>query len=160
MTPVIGRISPASVFNRVLLPAPLRPRMATAPRAGASMVRSNSTWLRPYPAFRFCTSSRIGPSNTTGIDLLDRGRSLDFRDAAVVEHPALIQHRQMVADVLDEVDVVLDDQERALRFDRLQQLPGDAPLLGAHPAGRLVEQQQFWLGRQRHRDLQPLLLAM
>ena len=46
------------------------------------------------------------------------------------------------------------------RLDRLEQLAGDAPLLRAHAAGRLVEQQQLGLRRQRHGDFEPLLLAV
>jgi len=72
----------------------------------------------------------------------------------------LVEHGETVADVADEVQVVLDDDQGAVRLDRLQQLAGDAALLGAHAAGRLVEQQQLGLQRQRHRDFEPLLLAV
>ncbi len=42
----------------------------------------------------------------------------------------------------------------------IEQLAGDTALLEAHTGGRLVEQEQRRLGRERHRDLQPLLLAV
>jgi hypothetical protein len=34
-------------FISVVLPAPLRPRIATPPRHGTAMLTPNSTWLRP-----------------------------------------------------------------------------------------------------------------
>jgi hypothetical protein len=34
---------------------------------------------------------------------------LDLLDAALVQYPALIEHRQPIAKVLDEVDVMFDD---------------------------------------------------
>ena len=39
--------SPTIAFINVVLPAPLRPRMATPPRQGTPSVTPNSTWLRP-----------------------------------------------------------------------------------------------------------------
>ena len=45
--PRAGLRSPASVRSSVVLPAPLRPRIATAPRDGTLRLTSNSAWLVP-----------------------------------------------------------------------------------------------------------------
>ena len=93
-------------------------------------------------------------------DHLNPGARLNMLNRTGIQHASLIQHGQSVADVADEIEIMLDDDEGAALLDRLQQFAGDAALLQAHAAGRLVEQQQLRLACQRHRDLQPLLLAV
>ena len=66
----------------------------------------------------------------------------------------------MVADVLDEVEVVLDDHHRAELLHRQQQLTGRAALLRAHARRRLVEEQELRPAHERHADLEPLLHAV
>src|SRR3984893_11747113 len=151
--------SPTMAFISVVLPAPLRPRMATPPRQDACSVTPNGTWLRPKPASRALISRNLS-SGTAEIDLLHLGAGLNLTDRAAVEHAALVEHRQAVADVANEIEIVLDDHQRAFLLDRLQQFAGNPALFQAHASGRLVQQQQFGFGRQRHRDLEPLLLPM
>src|ERR1700746_1684117 len=100
--------SPTMVLNRVVLPAPLRPSTATAPRGRAATLTSNRTWRRPYETQRPFTSRRFG-SGTGEIDLLHLAAVLDLRDGAALEHIALIQDREHVADVADEIEIMLDD---------------------------------------------------
>ena len=76
------------------------------------------------------------------------------------EHAALVQHRDLARDLLDEGHVVLDHHERVLAGERQEQLAGALGLLVAHAGDRLVEQQQPGLLHQQHADLQPLLLAV
>src|ERR1700749_2858726 len=90
--------SPTIAFISVVLPAPLRPRIATPPRHGTLRLTSNRTWLRPYPASRLLISRYLS-SGTAEINLLDLGAGLDFLNRAAIEHAALIQHRKPVADV-------------------------------------------------------------
>ena len=85
---------------------------------------------------------------------------LDLLDAALVQHPALIEHRQTITQVLNEVDVVFDDDQRTLRSDRTKEFTCYAALFRAHSSGRLIEQEQFRPARQRKGDLEPLLMTM
>src|SRR6185437_4557873 len=148
IAPAPARNSPISVLSSVVLPAPLRPRIATAPRLGTTSDTPNSTWLRPYEV-QSSRTSRNAASDTGEIRPLHFFAGLDLLDRAALDHLALIEHGEAVADVADEIEVVLDDDERAALLDRQQQLAGDAPLLQAHAAGRLVEQQETWLRGQR-----------
>src|SRR4051794_34385805 len=99
-------------------------------------------------------------SGTAEIDILEEfiGRNLD--NLAKRQALDLVEHGETIAGVADEIEVVLDDHQRAMFVDRLQQFAGDAELLQAHAAGGLVQQQKLRLAGKRHRDLQPLLLAM
>src|ERR1700730_12425177 len=159
MEPPRASSSPTMVRSSVVLPAPLRPSTATAPRRRAARLTSNRTGLRPYDP-RSPRTSRKGGSDTGEIDLLHLAAVLDLRDRSTLEHSALIEHGEHVADVADEIEIVLDDDQRAATLDRKQQLAGKAPLLQAHAGGRLVEQQKPWFRCKRHGNLEPLLLAI
>src|SRR5580704_6588192 len=159
MEPLPASSSPTTVRNNVVLPAPLRPSTATAPRRCAASLTSNKTWLRPYETQSPRTSRKAG-SDTGQIDLLHFPAALDLRDWSALEHGALIQDREHVADVADEIEIVLDDDERTATLDRNQQLAGKTPLLQAHARGRLVEQKKPWFRCERHGNLEPLLLPM
>src|SRR5216683_1213150 len=159
MEPLRASSSPTMVLSSVVLPAPLRPSTATAPRRRAASFTSNRTWLRPYETHSPRTSRNVG-SDTGEIDLLHLAAVLDPRDRSTLEHIALIQDGQHVADVADEIEIVLDNDERTATLDRNQQLAGNAPLLQTHACGRLVEQQKPWFRCERHCNLEPLLLPM
>src|ERR1700730_16525411 len=157
--PLRASSSPTMVLSSVVLPAPLRPSTATAPRWRAARLTSNTTWLRPYETQSPRTSRKAG-SDTGEIDLLHLAAALHLRDRSTLEHIALIQDGEHVADVADEIEIVLDDDERTAPLDRNQPPAGNAPLLQAHTCGRLVEQQKPWFRCKRHCNLEPLLLPM
>src|SRR5712691_10625263 len=159
MEPLRASSSPTMVLSSVVLPAPLRPSTATAPRRRAARLTSNRTGLRPYETQSPRTSRKVG-SDTSEIDLLHLEAVLDMRDRSTLEHTALIQNGEHVADVADEIEIVLDDDERAATLNRNQQFAGNAPLLQAHACGRFVEEQKPWFGCERHCNLEPLLLPM
>ena len=78
------------------------------------------------------------------------------------QHPALVQHADAVGEMKHHAHVVLDQDDGVVAVavqpaDQLRDLVG---LLVAHAGGRLVEQQQMRLQRQRHRDLGGALVAM
>ena len=75
---------------------------------------------------------------------------------------AVVEHGDALGDAHDDLHVVLDQQDRQLAL--VAQLPHELRelrrLLRVHAGGRLVEQQQLGLGRQRPRDLHPALVAV
>ena len=85
---------------------------------------------------------------------------LDLLDAALVQHPALIEHRQTIADVLDEVDVVFDDDQRTLRLIGRSSSPVTRRSSGLIPPVGSSSRSSFGRQRQRHGDFEPLLLTM
>src|SRR3978361_2245969 len=143
------------VLSSVVLPAPLRPSTATPPRRNAARLTSNRTWLRPYETPRSRTSRNVG-SDTGEIDLLYFAAVLDLLHRPALQHGPLIEHGEHVADVADEIEIVLHDDERAATLDRNKQFTGQAPLLQFHARGRFVEQQKPRFRNQRHRNLKPL----
>src|SRR4030095_4870403 len=108
----------------------------------------------------FWISRYLSSSGTAEIDLLNPGARLNVLHRTAIQYASLIEHGEPVADVANEVEIMLDDDEGAALLDRLQQFAGNPPFLEAHAAARFVQQQKPWLGRQRHRDFKPLLLAM
>ena len=73
---------------------------------------------------------------------------------------AFVKHRDDAGEVAEEVHVVLDDHDRAVLRDLLEQLAGSAALALAHAGDRLVEQQQLVILHQQHADLEPLPLTV
>ena len=88
------------------------------------------------------------------------GSFLTFFHGALGQDLALVQHRDLVRDVLDENHVVLDHQHRAVLDDPVEQLGGLDAFADAHAGDRLVEHQQVGVLDQQHADLEPLLLAV
>jgi hypothetical protein len=85
---------------------------------------------------------------------------LDLVDGALAEHQPLMQHDHPAGNAAQEIHVVLDDHDRAVLDDPLQQLPSTLALALVIPRDGLIEQQQAWVLGQQHRDLQPLALAV
>src|SRR5580704_8612353 len=159
MEPLRASSSPTMVLSSVVLPAPLRPSTATAPRRCAARPTSNRTWLRLYET-QSPRTLRKDESDTGEIDLLHLSAALDLRDRSTLQYITLIQDSEHVADVADEIEIMLDHDERTATLDRHQQLAGNAPLLQVHARGRLVEQQKPWFWCKRHCNLEPLLLPV
>ena len=84
--------------------------------------------------------------------MTSRGIALG-QDLAEIHHDQPARHRnQRVDDMLD------PDDRRAARVNFLDGLDQFAALVLGQSAGDLVEQQKFWLDRQRARQLQTLAL--
>src|SRR6516162_7264568 len=131
MLPLRGASSPTIVFSNVDLPAPLRPSTATAPRLGAARVTSNRTGLVPYETQRSRTW-RNADSDTNKIHLVHFAAVLDVFHCAVVDDVALVENGENIANIVDKIEVVLHDHQRAVPFERHQQLASDASLFKAH----------------------------
>ena len=54
----------------------------------------------------------------------------------------------------------LDEHDRDVTFERAEEAHHALRLVEAHAGDRLVEQEQAWLRRERHRDLELPLLAV
>src|SRR5687767_1430509 len=154
-SPDRGGTRPMIAFSVVDFPAPLRPRSATTSPSRTSRSTSNSTWARPYPAFRPRTSSvakvdlayaRIGADLLGGPGGDDLAEVHDDHAACEAEHHFHIvlgeQHGDMVA-------------ARERRRERHQL----AALLGSRAGGRLVHEQQPRPVRERDRELDALQVA-
>src|SRR5690554_5360409 len=63
-------------------------------------------------------------------------------------------------DLLHELHVVFDDDQRLSMRDLVEQHSGLLALAWAHARNRLVQQQKFRILDKQHADFQPLLLAM
>ena len=74
----------------------------------------------------------------------------------------MIEHRHPVAHAHDHAHVVLDQEhgDPQLRTNALEQPGHLAGLRRVHPGGRLVEQQQLGLTRERTRDLETPLVTI
>src|SRR5262249_17344743 len=151
IVPLRGVISPTIAFSNVVLPAPLRPSTATAPCRGAARFTSNRTWLRPYETQSSRTLRNIG-SDTGKIDLPHFGAVLDVIYRAAVQHVALVEDGESIANTADEIEIMFDNDQGVAMFERCQQLTGDASLLEAHSGGRFVEQEQPRLAGESHGD--------
>ena len=76
------------------------------------------------------------------------------------EHGALGHHRHPVGDGEHEIHVMLDEQQRMLARQVLQQRRHALRFFWSHAGQRLVEQQNLRIARQRHGDLELALLAV
>src|SRR6185369_208157 len=122
--------SPIVVLSRVVLPTPLRPIRQTSSPARTSRSTPQSTCDWPYATSRPLMDS-IGPfALAPQVHLEDARIVLDLLDRALAQHRPLVEHRHRARDLPHELHVVLDDEHRAVRGDRLQQL--------ARPLGLLV----------------------
>ena len=88
----------------------------------------------------------------------DLGVVLHLRRRALGEHPAEVEDVDVVADPEHQRDVVLDDEHRQaeLAAQRQQPLAELVGLVRPHARGRLVEQQDVGVGRERAAELEQL----
>ncbi len=84
----------------------------------------------------------------------------DLLGGPLADDATLVQDNDRVRQAAHEVDVVLDDQHRRRTDGGSQDLLRPGALLAAHTRRRLVQEQEAGLLAERHRDLQPLLLAV
>src|SRR5437763_6705538 len=76
------------------------------------------------------------------IDALDVGVGLYFRRGAVLEDGAVVHHRHLPDHAKRHVEVMLDDDEPDMRWQRVQDLHELAPLARRKPGRRFVEQDK------------------
>src|SRR5690348_5283937 len=165
--PDVTRRMPTRAFNSVLLPAPFGPMTATiSPRPTASET-SRMTGTAPYPAVT-PSARRVGSGRATTAGSLSNKVSVDHlplaaqaRHGAAADEPPLRHDEDRVAQLLDEVQLVLDHDDRQALLAQVLEVALD---LGHHPrvdAGhRLVQEQAARMEHERAHDLdQPLLPA-
>src|SRR5688572_15419055 len=107
--PRVGLMKPAMLRISVDLPAPFGPRTSTTSPGRTTRLTSCRTGTRPYPADRFRTSSIASPREQRanariGHDLVRRAFGHDC---------AGVQHGDAIRDAPDEVQIVLDEDDRS-----------------------------------------------
>src|SRR5262249_6671761 len=106
MLPVVGS-RPMIPASRLVLPAPLRPMTPVASPAASCRAASRTTGTRSRNTSRRASSMAevCGADERVLRDLVERPG---------LDEPAVVHERHAVGDPGDEVEVVLDDQERAV----------------------------------------------
>src|SRR3984885_5619158 len=137
----------------VVLPAPLRPSsVTTSPRR-----TSKSTPCRmcdsPYQACSPETTICIDGETASSMSDPEVGgfHIRVLRDGGVIalgEHASPGQHRNAIGEMSDDLQIVLDHQDRAIGRDAPDQRRDPIDVLMAHARHRLVEQQHFRIERQ------------
>ena len=94
------------------------------------------------------------------IGLLDVGVLRHRRIVALGEHAPARQHGDAIGEIGDDLQIVLDHQDRAVGGDAPDQRGDAVDVLVAHARHRLVEQQHFRIERERGGDLQRALAAI
>src|SRR5690606_12826197 len=162
MLPLRLRMMPTMARSAVVLPTPLRPSSVTVSPSCTSRSMPCSAWLSPYQALSSRTASSAVLSVIFGSHV-GGAHTFVLADAAVVtageDFPAL-QHRDLMAEVGDHLEVVLDHQHRALGCHRPDELGDHRHVLVAHAGHGLVEQQHLRLQRQGGGQFQHPLAAV
>src|SRR5438445_341198 len=158
--PVRRGTIPMIDFIVVVLPAPLRPTRVTSSPLRTSRSTLWRTWDSPYQAWSLPTESSASGMLRPQIGG-DHGRIL--RDAQVVafgEHLAAGEYSDALGEAGDHAEVVLDHQHRSILRHPLDQRRDTLHVFVPHARGRLVEQHQFRVERERGGDLQRPLAAV
>src|SRR5919112_1084714 len=142
MTPSRRRRMPMIARRVVVLPAPLRPSSVTVSPSRMSRSTPCRTWLSPYQALSPRTSRRGA--------LLMLGSHIGFAHPRILadgivgpvgEDLAAGQNGDAVAEIGDDVQVVLDHEHGTVAGDAPDQVGNATDILVAHAGHRLVEQQ-------------------
>ena len=93
---------------------------------------------------------------------MTRSFLLDLGGRALGDLLAVVEHRDALGDAHDDLHVVLDQQDRhrPLLAEPGEEVGERGRLLRVHAGGRLVEQEQLRLRRERARELEPALVAV
>src|SRR5689334_19581934 len=94
------------------------------------------------------------------IGCLYRRIATDFRGCTFSEFLALVQDDYVVRQTHNEPNVVLDEQYRYIRAERLDELRGVFRVTVAHALGWFVKEQYFWFAGKRYCNFEPSLLAV
>src|SRR3954447_13118061 len=148
ISPLRRRITPMMDFSVVVLPAPLRPRSVTVSPSRTSRSTPCSTWLSPYQACSPRTERSGSVKFRPHVGLAHPRIAADGVVAPFGEHLAALEHGDAVAEIRDDVEVVLDHHDRAALGDAADELGDLADILVRHAGHRLVEQHH--VGLERH----------
>src|SRR5580700_9433277 len=126
--PVRFSTMPMIALSVVVLPTPLRPSSVTTSPACTSKVTPWSTWDSPYQASRLLTARSGCGSGMTCLKMAGPEIGLAHRRiprhrlvVALGQHVATGQHRDAVAQIGDDAEIVLDHQHGALVGERADQ---------------------------------------
>src|SRR5438034_3771748 len=108
------------------------------------------------------TAFRAAASGMTEIDLAYPRVGLDLGRRALEDAFAVGEHLDALAEVHDQVHVVLDDDhgETIALADLVDEAEDAARLAGVHPRGRFVEHEKTRPGGEGPHQLQPALVAI
>src|SRR5437773_9943522 len=146
--------------SSVVLPAPFRPTSVTSSPSPTCSDTSRSAWASPYLAERSAISSAGLGMRLPEIRGNDRGILAYDGVAALGDHPALLQHDDLVGELGDHTHVVLDEHYGPARVRLSNQVDRAPDVLDAHARGRLVQQKQARVERDCEGELQRALLPV
>src|SRR4051812_10108806 len=127
MRPDRGLTSPLMVRSRVVLPAPLAPRTAVMVPSSTLIETPSSARTAPYVVTTSSTESIVTCHSRAALDLLAEVGLEHLRVVADLvrcarrDQPAEVEHDDAVADLHDQVHVVLDEQDRHPLLERADQ---------------------------------------
>src|SRR2546430_811461 len=160
---------PVMLSMMVVRPAPLRPTSETTSPSPTLNVMPRRICAGPRKVLMASTSSSTrlssaisGRQRRAEKDVGDVLVRLDLFRRPVGEEPAFVHHDDTVRVAEHHVHVVLDDngRHRTRAYDRGYGIHDLRLLARAHPARRLVEEEQFWAQRIGHGDVEELALAL
>src|SRR5258708_4230566 len=160
ISPECSVVWPMIVASSVVLPTPLRPRMARVPFSRTERPISSRTTVSPYPAFKLSIFNKSGMLLFTEVHLAHTLVGADFLRRSLHQHRARREHRDAPGETEHEVHVVLDDQDRDVPRHRIEHLQDAVGLRGRHAGRRLVEQQHARAQAEGDRDLHQALPAV
>src|SRR5438552_6876038 len=158
--PVFCRWRPMTHRSSVVLPAPFRPTSVTSSPSPTCNDTSRSAWASPYLAERSAISSAGLGMRLPEIRGNDRGILAYDGVAALGDHPALLQHDDLVGELGDHTHVVLDEHYGPARVRLSNQVDRAPDVLDAHARGRLVQQKQARVEGDCEGELQRALLPV
>src|SRR5215510_3446607 len=156
---------PVMLSMMVVRPAPLRPTSETTSPSSTLNVTPRRTCAGPRKVFMASTSSSTclsfaisGRQRRAEKDVGDILVRLDLFRRPVGEEFAFVHHDNAVRVAEHHIHVVLDDngRHRAGAHDRRHGIHDLRLLAGAHPARRLVEEEEFGAQRVGHGDVEGL----
>src|SRR5690348_9628939 len=157
---------PTRLFRSVLLPAPLGPITATISDGPTATETLRITGTAPYPAVT-PSARRLGTGRSSASGILANKVSVDNLSlspqaghGSAADQLSLRHHENGIAQLLDQVELVLDHQDRhALGAQRLQVVADLVDDARVHARHRLVEKQAGRVEHERAHDLDEPLLA-
>src|SRR5687767_3546751 len=162
MRPEWNVVWPMMVERSVVLPTPLRPRMASAPRSGSSRSISSRITVAPYPARTRDRerSGRLSMLRLAQVDVVHALVAGDLLRRPFHQHLALHQHRDAPREAEHQVHVVLDDEDGDVLRQLVEVVEDLGGIFRRHAGRGLVEQQDLGLQPERDGYLDQALLAV
>src|SRR5450755_750648 len=147
---------PMMLRSVVVLPAPLRPTRVTISPSPTSKSTPRTIWLSSYQALSPRTLSMLAAQ--VGVD--DALVAAHFGVAAFNEDRAALHHRDAVAKLGDDAQIVFDEHDRSLRRDGPDQRGDPADIFPPHPRGGLIEQQHLRILGDRDTQFERTLVTV